>query len=432
MEKFTLWLEKTLLPIASWMKKEKHLKAITNSLMSCIVLLLIGGIACLIVSPPVDYTTLSEGSIGRFIFQGWAAISNATSDVDEWVYSLTIGMLSLWVAFGIGYYYAKEVGADSLVTGIIALFSTLTICCSNCSDGGLDMTYLSATGLFAAIIVSILFSKLYCFMVKKKIGYIKMPDGVPPAISQQFASLVPFFVVAILSMAINKIFVAIGTPLPAYILAIFQPLVNGADTMVGMTIAGFLDQLLWWFGIHCSALGAVIDPIQASNLAMNTAAYAAGSSALEVPYTFTSAFWYFQCFGYYIPLVIMLCFSKSEMCKTVGRVSIVPAIFNIGEPLLFGMPIVMNPLMMIPWILTRLVHVWVFGGLMKAGILAKCILYPTWTIPVLFGVYVDTFQGLQIVVMLVCMGIDAVIWFPFFKAYEKQCIDEENGNVATA
>lgn len=425
MNKFTDWLERKLVPIATVLKKEKHLQAVTNALMSCMVILLIGGLACILASPPLDYTTMSVMNPFRYLFIGWSALSEATSTLDWWLYSLTIGLLALWASFGIGYYLSDTYKVNPLIGGIVALLATLTINCANTADGGLAPTYLSASGLFAAIIVSLLAVELYRFLVQKKVGYIKMPSGVPQAISAQFESLVPMLILAVAALCVRGCFDALGTPLPALILKAFQPLISGADTLFGMGIACTLEQLLWWFGIHNSAIDAVINPIYTNNLAMNAAAYAAGTSPYNLPYVFTGAFWFFQGFGYYIPLVGLLCLSKSKQCKNVGKVALIPALFNVGEPLMFGMPICMNPIMLIPWVLTRLLHIIVFGGLMKIGILAKTFLYPTWTLPVILGVYISTFDLMQIVVMVLLLVADTVIWYPFFKTYEKTCLEEE-------
>lgn len=148
-----------------------------------------------------------------------------------------------------------------------------------------------------------------------------------------------------------------GVILPELVLSLITPLIKFIDNVFGVTIVSVLQQVLWWFGIHDTAIGAVLSPIRDSNFAMNAAAYAAGTSAKDLPFVFCSPYWWVFVTiggaGATFALAALLLTSKSTQLKTVGKIGIVPAFFNINEPVLFGLPIVLNPLMLFPFIVAQ-------------------------------------------------------------------------------
>ena len=258
-----------------------------------------------------------------------------------------------------------------------------------------------------------------------------MGDSVPPAITQSFVSLFPSAVVIICAGLINWIITMItGATMPNLIAIILSPIVSAINNPFGIALLSMLTCVFWWFGIHDSAITGVLDPFLDTMLLADAAAVAAGTAATDLPYIVNESFyWIFITVGgsgATLALALLLTFfAKSKQCKTVGRLGIIPAFFNINEPIIFGLPIMLNPVMFIPFVLAHGLNAAIAYIAMAAKLCNTAYIYPGWNLPAPIGALLATLDFRAVIVMLVIIALDMFLYYPFFRTYDKQMLEEE-------
>ena len=250
-----------------------------------------------------------------------------------------------------------------------------------------------------------------------------------------FASLVPVTLVMIIMGIFSAIITAVtGGPFPALMTWIMTPLVSAVNSVWGVILLSLLVMIFWWFGIHDSAISAPLAPFLYANLAANVTAYSAGTALTDLPYIVTRPFWFtFMAIGgsgATLGLVILLVFSKSKQLKTVGRLGLIPSLFNINEPIIFGVPLMMNPVLFIPFVSVMTINAVVTYACMSAKIVCRTVIDPSWNMFSPVGALISTLDIKAVILVLVLIALDTLIYFPFFKVYEKQCMEEETAEEA--
>lgn len=396
------FFEENIVPILLKVSQNRRLTAIRNGLAMTVPFTIIGSFFLIIGNLPI---------------QAWMDFVSPYSDYLNAPVDVTFGMIGLISALGIGYYLAKEFEIEpitnAIITLVVFLLTTLT------EDGSINIEALGAVGMFTAIIVGLVTIEIHRFFVHNDLT-IKMPEGVPPAVAQSFSSLLPAFATIVLAWVVRVI---IGIDLNHVIQIVFQPLIFGLDSFAGLMIYTLLVTLLWTAGIHGDhALAGIATPIFLSNLAANTAAFQAG---IPLPHIAVDGFWIvFMCLGgtgSTIGLVINMIQSKNKAYNSLGKLSLPSAIFSINEPVIFGFPIVMNPVMMIPFVLTPMV----LGGgayiLTKLGIIGNIVFAVPWTTPPVLGAYLATNGNIPAAIYAtISIFISYLIYRPFFKAAERK------------
>lgn len=422
-------VETKLAPFANKLASQRHLKCVQSAFLSCMPFMIIGSFALIFWEPPVDYTTLETTNIFYGFFKGWSAFATFAGPFLELVFTITLGSLSFYVAVGIAYFLSKSYALKAFIPVVVTIANFLMLN-SSLIDGGFSNAFFDGTGLFAAILVGVVTTEIFRFLMEKKVGSIKMPDGVPPALAGSFEALVPVTIMILLTGMLSVAILNLtGTTLPSIVLTIISPLIKFVDNAFGVSLIAVLQQVLWWFGIHDTAIGAVISPIRDANIAMNSAAYAAGTAVADLPYTFTAPFWWVFCqiggSGCTLGLAVLLLKSKSKQLKTVGKLGIIPALFNINEPILFGIPIILNPLWLVPFVLVQVFNAATTYIVMDLGIIAKTFIEPSWNMFAPIGAFLSTLDVKAVIFIIILTIIDTLIYYPFFKAQEKQCLAEE-------
>ncbi len=297
----------------------------------------------------------------------------------------------------------------------------------------MNMNYLGTGQLFVAIIAAFAAVEIYRLCVQHRLT-IKMPAQVPEAVSNSFAALIP---TAIVFFLFSAVCIWGGFNIHDFITALIMPLVSGVDTLGAALVVVFLEMLFWFFGIHgSSVVYSIARPLWLVLLDENAAAYAAGTA---LPHVVSEPFfqWFVQIggSGCTISLAILLLFaSRSKYGKMMGKATIVPAVFNINEPLMFGVPLVLNPTMMIPLILVPVVNVLISYLCLSVGLVGRFVgaIVP-WTLPGPVGAFLacgGDWRAAVLSVVLIAIGV--AIYYPFFRAWEKQVIAEEKADEAEA
>ena len=431
------WIEKSILPIANKIQRNKYLQAIQSAFMTLMPIMLIGGIITIITTPFVDYTKMATTDSMYNFYKGWQLFVNNYGMPLVILRSVTLSSISLWTSLAIAYFLAKHYKMNTIITSVVSLLMFFILCTSVTKDGGLSNDFWGGEGLFAGIIIGIAVTELYRLFTTKKIGTIKMPDMVPPALKSSFASIFPIIFVTvictIIAMLCNSI---LRITFPQAILNLFHPLVVTVDNAFGLSLSSILSQICWWFGIHDTAVTSLLEPLMYSNYSANAAAYAKGIAAANLPHIWTEPLWWNWMViggsGATLALAVMVLRCKSVQLKTVGKVAIIPALFNINEPLIFGLPIVLNPLFFIPWLLAPTVNGLIAYICMAIGIINKTFIYPGWNIPAPIAQFLSNMDLRSIFLTLVMIIIDGLIYYPFLKVWDKQKLEEERSgeNVA--
>lgn len=426
------WIEKRILPIANKIQRNRYLQAVQSAFMTLMPIMLVGSIVIILTRPLMDYTQMDPGDGGYAFFKTWQLFLDSYGGPLLLLRSMTLYSISLWVSFTISYFLARHYKMNPIITPMLTLLCFFVLCTTKTGDGGLSNDFWGGEGLFAAIVIGVVITEFYRFLTEHNIGVIKMPDMVPPALKSSFASLFPVIIVAFTSTIIATVFISCFDMIfPQIILNCFHPFVVVFDNVFGLALSSVATQIVWWFGIHNTAITSMLEPLMMSNYASNAAAYAAGVAASELPHIWTESMWWnFMVIGgsgATLSVAFLLLRSKSKQMKTVGKIAIIPAFFNINEPIIFGLPIVLNPLFFIPWISAQTLNGVIAFLCMQFGLVNRTFVYPGWNIPAPIAQFLATMDVRAIIMTIGLIILDAALYYPFLKVYEKQKLQEEAG-----
>ncbi|HHG8333933.1 TPA: PTS cellobiose transporter subunit IIC [Streptococcus pneumoniae] len=356
----------------------------------------------------------------------------------------TMGSLSLAYELTKIYAEEEELNMNPLNGALLALMAFVMTVPQIIFDGGMMKTVTSlkegaviadgwamgngvarfgTTGIFTAIIMAIVTVLIYRMCVKHN-WVIKMPEAVPEGVSRGFTALVPGFVVAFVVIFINGLLVAMGTDIFKVIAIPFGFVSNLTNSWIGLMIIYLLTQLLWIVGIHgANIVFAFVSPIALANMAENAA-----GGHFAVAGEFSNMFVIAGGFGATLGLCLYIAFaSKSEQLKAIGRASVVPALFNINEPLIFGLPIIYNPALAIPFILAPMVTATIYYVANFLNFIKPIIAQVPWPTPVGIGAFLGTADLRAVLVALVCAFAAFLVYLPFIRVYDQKLVKEEQG-----
>ncbi|MGN1293840.1 PTS sugar transporter subunit IIC [Weissella soli] len=428
--------EKLLPPVMKFVNT-KAITAIKNGMLYPIPFIVIGAIFLILSSFP--YTPIANYLSDIGLSPIFAQANNAS-----------FGIMAFFAVFGIAYSWVHDEGYDAVPAGMLAVVVDILLqpdtvkSVTNIADpskvstawqasGVIDKAWLGGKGMIVAILVGLFVGWSYSWFLKRNIT-IKMPDQVPANVAASFTALIPGAAIVTVATIIYGIFkLGFQTTIVEWIYTVIQtPLQHATDGPLGVVVVAFIPVFLWFFGVHgATIVGGIMTPLLLANNADNLALYKAGNldvahGAHIVTQAFMDQFITVTGSGMTIGLVIfMLIRARSVQMKTLGKLEIVPALFNINEPILFGLPLVLNPLMAVPFILAPLVSGFLTYGAIALGVIAPFNgLYVPWTTPaIISGLIVGGWQGaLWQGLMLVVTGL---LYWPFAMKYDKVLQDQE-------
>ena len=435
MDKFTNVLEEKLMPVAARIANQRHLSAIKDGIIITVPFIIVGSIFLILANLPipalVDFYKNNE--VGQVI-QRWLS----------YPVGVTFDMIAIITCLGIAYRLSEGYKLDGISGAILGLISFLLVTpfvinfkheqYGELTASGIPTGLTGSAGLFVAIIMAILSTEIFNFVLKKNMD-MKMPDMVPPAVSKSFAALIPGFFIISTALVIRVLFEV--TPF-ASIHNVVSVLLTKPLTAIGASYGGVLAittliHLLWTCGLHgANIVFGVADPALYVLMDQNRMAFEQGQA---LPNVVTKQFFdIFQSMGgsgtTFSLAIMLLLWSKSKQLKEIGKLSLGPALFNINEPILFGLPIVMNPLLIIPFILSPLAAVTITYWAMKIGLVAR----PTgvaipWTTPPIISGYLVTGKISGAVIQIVNFFVTGLIYYPFFRIWDHKKLKEEQGEI---
>ena len=322
-----------------------------------------------------------------------------------------------------------------LSTMLASISGFLLLAADAVEGGGFANGFLGTKGLLTAFLAAFITVNIYNITVKNNVT-IRMPEEVPPNISQVFKDIIPFTLVIVVLYGLDIVTRNImGTNVAESVIKLFEPLFTAADGYLGITIIFGAYALFWFVGIHGpSIVEPAIAAITYANIETNFQLLQAGQHADKILTSGTQMF-IVTMGGTGATLVVPFMFmwlSKSKRNKAIGRASVVPTFFGVNEPILFGAPIVLNPVFFVPFIFAPIANVWIFKFFVDVlGMNSFSVNLP-WTTPGPLGIVIGTGFGLMsLVLALTLIVVDVVIYYPFFKVYDAQILEEEKAGVSS-
>lgn len=440
-------LEKYIMNPLGKLATTKFVRAIMNTGIAVIPFTIVGSMFLVLNVLPTAIPALQgfyDATIGNFT-QLYMLANTAT-----------MGVLALYFSVVFGYEFTKVyrdddgIDMDPVNGALLSLFAFLMaipqiiweggemIRVTEITDastiingwamGGDGVSRFGTVGIFTAIIMGTLAVLLYRLCVAKN-WVIKMPDAVPQGVANSFTALVPTFVIAITVILLNGILVMFGTDLFQIIQAPFGFVTQITGTYVGVLVIVFLIHALWSVGIHGSTIiTSLVNPILLANMAEN----AAGADHVLAG-EFWNAYAIIGGAGATLGLTIFLAFfARSEQLSALGKTAIVPAFFNINEPIIFGVPMIYNPSMFIPFIIAPMVSASIGYWGTALGFVNPIIAQQPWPMPVGIGAFISTADWRAAILALVCVIAAFVVYYPFITKFDKQLVLEEKAREEAA
>ena len=423
-------LQNVLLSISAKVESNKYLGSIKEAFTMFVPFIIVGSFGSML-------NILVAGANGLAQWVPWLSnLSPAFTAINF----VTISCMSLPIAFLIGYKLAEKEEVPQLESGLIGLLSYLAVCPNTISTvveglkdpvvtSGLGSGVIGAQGLFVSMIMSILAVKLFKVLTNIDAIKIKMPDSVPTGIARSFNILIPIFIIITVFSVAGCLFNAYtGNYINVWIYNIIQvPLQALANTTVGIVILSLVNQIFWFLGIHGGmVIEGVRGPLSAAGIAENISAVQAGGVATNI---LTRGFWtsFVVVGGGGITLSLLIAiflFSKREDHKSIAKFSLIPGICGINEPVVFGLPLVLNPIFAIPFIINSAIAALIAIGATNIGFITCGILDCPPGLPVFITGFISYgFNG--IIVQAIILALTFVIWIPFVLLSNKQ-VEIEN------
>ncbi|WP_418766416.1 PTS sugar transporter subunit IIC [Longibaculum muris] len=414
-------IEKVLAPFANALNNNKIIQTISKALMSLMPALMIGAIGSLLQQIPIPAYQNFIQSTGIYAFT-------------QVLVNVTTNMLALYAAFAISYVFVKNEGHDGFTGGILSLIAFMIVTPMETVGEGwaavtnLPLSWLGAKGLFTAMFVALLTGYIYSFLMRKNIT-IKMPDSVPPFVSKSFSGIIPGAAIALI-FGIISILIQM-TPFGDVHQAIYgligAPLSSIGGSIWAALLIYVLSDFCWFFGIHGIAVMSAVMPIwMAADMANVSAISAGGAASNIVTYNWVNAIGNIGGAGCTLGLILLCAFAaKSKRYREMGKLAIVPSCFGINEPVVFGLPCMLNATLMIPFVFLPVILIGISYVLTITGIL------PIGN-GIAAGACIPVFSGLLIGGWRVALWniieilITVLAYLPFFKILDKQAYLEEN------
>ena len=416
-------------PFFNAIARNKYLKAIRDGFISVIPIIIFSSIFILVDAVPNVWGFYWPAEIDAILMKA---------------YNYSMGILALGAAATTAKHFCDAQNRDmpknnqinflsvmiASVIGFLLLSSdAINVEVDSTSYSGFANGFLGSKGLLTAFISAFVVGIVYKFFVSRNIT-IKLPDQVPPNISQTFKDLIPFSVSISIFWLFDLIFrSAFGFCFAQGVIQVFQPLFSAADSYVGLAIIYGAMSLFWFVGVHGpSIVEPAISAALVANMSANLTAYQAGEQATHV--LSLSSQYFVVCLGG-TGATLVICFTfaflaKSKEMKAIGRASMIPTLFNVNEPFLFGAPMVLNPIFFVPFVFAPICNIWALKIFVDLIGMDGFLYTLPWTVPGPVGIIMGLgFQPLAFVFLAAVLAIDFLVYYPFFKVYDREKCEEE-------
>lgn len=415
MKNIQAFLMKFLMPVANKLESQKHIQAVKDGIISVVPIIIVGSFSTIFIG---INNMIASGPIHDFLSNNLAIFTYASA--------FTIDLMAIYATYFIARKLAEKYdlsGSQPAITALVFFLIVSTVV----KDGQMSTAYFGATGLFTGVLVALVSVEIYHLCYKHKL-YIKMPDSVPPMVSESFSALIILFINVVLAVIIANLSINLcGSPFPQLLMNILAPAISSMDTLPALLIVVFFTQLLWFFGLHGPSItSAVWASFAIAYQTENMAAYGLGQPVVHI-FTFGLFFAILQVTGSGLTLGLNLLMmrSKSKSLSSIGKVALIPSIFGINEPLIFGMPMILNPFMFIPFVFGPLLCTIITYFSMTFNWVGKPIASPPGFLPPGVGAFLMTLDYRSIILVFGLLILMTIIYYPFFKLMEREELRKE-------
>jgi PTS system cellobiose-specific IIC component len=405
---------------------QPHLASVRDGFVALMPLIIVGAVVLIILQFPCSLAKGSECYLGDTPFFTNAAEGQLSLADKLWVpFNITFGLLSVYVTLSISYALARRRGLDPVMPVIFAFLSFILVASPQLA-GGEPATHVDNTGLFTAILVSLVTVEVYRFFIQRNL-VITMPAGVPPAIANAFAALIPGAVIVFGWWVIRFL---LSIDIAEGLFQVLSKVVPAASTYIAVAIAETFHGFLWTMGIHGDlTIGIALEPVWTANLAANAQAVANGQAPTAIYTNLFRSYVVPGGSGATLPLALYFMRSRAPRLRRVGWLGFWPGIFNINEPITFGAPVIFNPVLAIPFILITFLNATIAYLAHTLGLVTPTYIAAPWTLPspILMFMATGFDWRASILVIITEFILPGVIWWPAFKAWERQVLEKEGG-----
>lgn len=420
-------LDRVLSPIGNKLGNQIHLKAISTGMMFGLPFIVVGSLFLIFANPPINLDLYNPETANFFVrfLASWKEFAVANYDLLTAPYNMTMGIFGLICAFGIAYSLARDYQLNAAMNGMMSV-SIFMLVAANSVEGQISTEFLGTNGLFVAIIIGLIVVEV-TRMIDRLNWKITMPDSVPTAVTAFVNSLLPLLFNIILIYGANLIIIALtGSTFPEFIMSILTPALGFAGNLWGFIAIVTFGNFLWLFGINGSSIiFPILFSIGIANTGINSELVANGQQpdvAMNLQMFRISVL---GGAGGTLGLIILMMRSKLTHLKTLSKISIVPGICGINEPIIFGLPIVFNPILAIPFLITPIINLVLTYYAQLSGIISMgYIIDPSFT-PFFAQAYLATMDFRNILFYCALIILSIFIYYPFFKIYENSLSKEE-------
>lgn len=417
-DKLQTVMEKVISPIAKKMNENKVIKALASGMIATMPVSLGVAAICVLVTLPIP---------------GWTDIVNSAgfAYIGNEIMSVTLSALAIYLVINVAYNYAQAEGENGMTAATISLGIFLMMMPVFIEGKGyflqaIETKYIGSDGIFVGMLISALSSMVYCKLCKKNLK-LKLPESVPPMVTN---SLSPIFIAIIMftSMAVVKYLFYISPY--NNIFNFFNSIIAAPILKFGATPAAIIAvytfaSLMWFFGVHPSPIISTYGVVLTTAMTANIEAFNAGNVLPYLSYYIIYLCLFFSGTGNTLGLTLCFSKAKSERYKSMKAISLVPNLFNINEPVIFGTPVILNPIFLIPMILNTLLP-----GLLGWAVtsFATISINPTIEMPWVTPTFITAFiqGGIPLFLLILgCIVLTTIVWYPFFKIADDEALKEE-------
>jgi len=412
------FLNNKVIPAVTKFAQFKFVRAMQTAVTAGLGATVVGSIFMIMMNPPFP------ADVSNVFIDAWRAWSAANASWLGLGYQVTLEFVGLYALIGMAVVVSNmnDVRPTNMVVISCASFLILS---ANLVDGNMAIGFLGAKGLVTALLVGYFVVELSCWLMKH--GFkINLPEAVPPFVAEPLNALIVNIVVIAAVVAVRLIVGALsgGALLPAVINSLFAPLFVASDSLLAVVLYSVIVRLLWFFGLHGGNIaGAVMTPILSVTLIENATAFVNNEA---MPYIFTQMFvqtW--TVMGVLAIVIAMLIVCKSKQLKAISKVAIAPALFNIGEPITFGLPIVMNFKILVPYLLCFALDAAVPYLATSAGLINRSFVNIPYTVPAIFKAFLSTMDFRAVILYVVLLVVNVLIFIPWLKKYDHELLVNE-------
>lgn len=417
------FVQEKIMPLIVKFTNLKFIECMQAGITACMNATMIGSIFMLLMTAPFP----ADSTLG--IAVAWRNFSAANSAWLNMGYQLGLNAAGFYIVIGMVVAVCNKEKMKVTNNLVMSIFAFIVLQCSFLEDGGLDIGFWGAKGMMCALVVGYFVPEINKWLLDHGLN-ISLPDSVPPSVAEPINQIFSSMILVVIIFSVKLGLAHFGYTLGSLINGIFAPLFSASDTLTSVLLYCVLVRVLWFFGLHGNNIaGSVVNVFLTNNLVANAEAIMVGEKA---PYIFNSAFQNWTTTGILAIVIAIIIVAKSQQLKAISKISLVPALFNIGEPLTFGLPLVLNFDIAIPYFIVFALNGAIPYLACKFGLMNIPYISVPFTVPAIIKVFLMSMDWRAVIVYLVNMAASIAIMIPWLIKYDRKLLAEEQATEVNA